>query len=315
VPISSSSLASPSLKLIVSPSMDSSSLRGQQPCLAFDTAHSLDTIAAVTALGEQYFLEASTGSGHLQGKAKILHEEEPSKTLQQQVAILGQQVADWLAAAVPGSNLLQEPEEPQQKGRRTISHEWLCLGDEDLPQQPVRAKRIPQGRRSFSNDWLCLADEDPPQRQVPQKVRPARPPRVDQRERLVSDLFQLHDLNGNGFLEEEELVKLNEKIAMLHSGPLIDKQAVRSKYIELFRTKLDSQGKPVPYSTFRSYMFQVLQKADPDDLRAQEMILEQFIAEAQSGIEAFRFNSFHSVTDVPYLAKMSFAGPHTLKGF
>lgn len=271
-----------------------------------------DRIAAMTALGEQYFLDASTGSRHLQGKATLSPVQEEPSTTMQQVALLGQQFADWVAAAVPGTDLWLNPDD------------WICLGDEDLPQRPVSGKRIPrrnmqepQGRRHMSHHWICLGDEDPPQQpvHVKQVTQRTRTPRIDQREKLVGDLFRLHDLNRNGFLEEEELVKLNEKISMLHCGTDIDKQAIRRKYKELFRSKFDPQGRPVPYPTFRSYMFQVLQKADPDDVRAQEMILEQFIAEAQSGIEAFRFDSFHSVTDAPYLATMSFAGPHTMSRF
>lgn len=40
---------------------------------------------------------------------------------------------------------------------------------------------------------------------------------------LIAELFSLQDLNSDGFLDEEELVKLNEKIAMLHYGRDIDR--------------------------------------------------------------------------------------------
>merc|ERR1711869_57764 len=49
-------------------------------------------------------------------------------------------------------------------------------------------------------------------------------------EDLFRELFYLHDLNGNGLLEELELVKLNEKIAMLHHGMETDRNAVKQKY-------------------------------------------------------------------------------------
>mmetsp|Transcript_112232 Transcript_112232/g.194554 ORF Transcript_112232/g.194554 Transcript_112232/m.194554 type:complete len:232 (-) Transcript_112232:83-778(-) len=147
----------------------------------------------------------------------------------------------------------------------------------------------------------CFDHED-------EKPKP-RKKRIDQRERLMKELFQLQDLDGNGMLEEEELVKLNEKIAMLHYGKEIDKQGVKSKYKDLFRAQLSSDGRPVPYSTFRTYMSHCLQTTDPDDQVAQEMILEQFIAEAQSGRDAFLFNSFMSVSDAPYLAKISSPQP------
>lgn len=113
---------------------------------------------------------------------------------------------------------------------------------------------------------------------------------------LVGELFCLQDLNADGVLEEVELVKLNEKIAMLHSGKDIDRAAVRQKYTALFREHLDAQGNPVPLETFERYVFAMLREFDPDP-KAQEMILEQFIAEARSARELFRCNSFWSVSD------------------
>lgn len=104
-------------------------------------------------------------------------------------------------------------------------------------------------------------------------------------EALMEELFHLHDLNGDGVLDETELVKLNQKIAMLHYGGDTDLKAVTQKYKNLFRSKLDPNGQPVPYIKFRSYAQEVLDGLDGDP-EAQEMILEQFVAEAQSGRQA-----------------------------
>jgi hypothetical protein len=124
-------------------------------------------------------------------------------------------------------------------------------------------------------------------------------------EGLLKELFTLHDLKGNGVLEEQELVKLNTKIAMLHYGRDTDKQAVKTKFQQLFRTKLDQTGQPVPYSVFHTYMQRFLNELD-SNLCAQEMILEQFIAEAQSGRMAFyTCASFESLSDEPFLPRLS----------
>ncbi|CAE7300028.1 unnamed protein product, partial [Symbiodinium microadriaticum] len=51
---------------------------------------------------------------------------------------------------------------------------------------------------------------------------------------------------------EMELITLNERIAMLHHGKgAFELQEVRDTYSRLFRTKLDPQGRPVPFEIFR----------------------------------------------------------------
>lgn len=115
-------------------------------------------------------------------------------------------------------------------------------------------------------------------------------------EELTQELFRLHDLNDNGLLEELELIKLNEKIAILHHGKDTDIQAVRSKYRSLFRSKLNPDGQPVPYETFRVYTREMVDSLDTDP-EAQEMMLEQFVAEAYSGRRAFDFTSLLSESD------------------
>lgn len=119
-------------------------------------------------------------------------------------------------------------------------------------------------------------------------------------EELLETLFKAQDLNGNGSIEESELIKLNEKIAMLHIGKGADKTAVREKFSTLFREKLDPDGKPVGYQAFRRYTVQMLNELDTSR-NAQEMILEQFIAEAESARAAFHCQSFMSVSDAEYM--------------
>mmetsp|Transcript_25668 Transcript_25668/g.59326 ORF Transcript_25668/g.59326 Transcript_25668/m.59326 type:complete len:224 (-) Transcript_25668:65-736(-) len=99
-------------------------------------------------------------------------------------------------------------------------------------------------------------------------------------ESLSKALFLLHDLNGNGVLEEQELVTLNEYLAYLHHGDGVDAREVEQKYQKIFRARLNRDGRPVPFETFRTYLINLLNDID-GDLAAQEMILEQFIAEAE----------------------------------
>lgn len=125
-------------------------------------------------------------------------------------------------------------------------------------------------------------------------------------EALTHRLFQLHDLNKNGLLEEEELVQLNKKIAMLHHGKEnTDKEEVKARYQTLFRLELDFEGKPVRYDTFRDYIIKVLSRMGADNHVEQSMILEQFIIEAVQARMAFHDPSLESAADAPYLQTIS----------
>mmetsp|Transcript_24732 Transcript_24732/g.53786 ORF Transcript_24732/g.53786 Transcript_24732/m.53786 type:complete len:270 (-) Transcript_24732:441-1250(-) len=116
-----------------------------------------------------------------------------------------------------------------------------------------------------------------PQRQQPLSFEE----HMDNLDQLTYILFSIQDLNKNGVLEEEELIALNESIARLHNGDDFDTSEIREVYRDLFRTKLDPHGRPVPYETFRDY---IRGTADPDP-EAQEMVLEHHIVVAKSGVE------------------------------
>lgn len=118
----------------------------------------------------------------------------------------------------------------------------------------------------------------------------------DRLELLLKDLFRLHDLNNNGLLEEEELVQLNMKVALLHYGSNVDNEAVERKYRALFRSKLSPEGLPVSFMIFRRHVMQVLENLDSDPL-AHEMILEQFVAEADAARASFNCDFDNLVND------------------
>lgn len=150
-----------------------------------------------------------------------------------------------------------------------------------------------EGRSSSANGRQRSARQKPP-------TAVARDPNLEE---LLQELFKLHDLNGNGVLEEQELVKLNEKIAMLHLGSDTDKKPVREKYAALFR-ELDPFGEPVVYPIYREYMLRYVETIDPDP-RAQVMILEQFVEEAKSGRQAFGIMSMCSESDYPFMPRVA----------
>lgn len=127
----------------------------------------------------------------------------------------------------------------------------------------------------------------------------------DKVELLLQELFRLHDLKANGVLEEGELIKMNEKVSLLHYGKEgTDKAAIHEKYRGIFRKQLSPDGKPVPFAKFGKYMKEVLDELDtnPD---AQIMMLEQFCAEAELARDTFRFPSLVSESDYPYMQHSS----------
>mmetsp|Transcript_144857 Transcript_144857/g.266203 ORF Transcript_144857/g.266203 Transcript_144857/m.266203 type:complete len:195 (-) Transcript_144857:188-772(-) len=128
--------------------------------------------------------------------------------------------------------------------------------------------------------WLCLCQKSDNDNADQMSVRSSR------LEKLLQQLFRRHDLNSNGVLEEVELVKLNEKIALLHSGSETDRGAIRKRYSGIFRSRLDADGQPVAFNVFRDYMLGILDDLD-SDLATQEMILEQLIAEADLALAVF----------------------------
>lgn len=132
---------------------------------------------------------------------------------------------------------------------------------------------------------------------------PSSVKRKPELEENIQELFRQQDLNGNGVLEELELIKLNQKISFLHYGKDADKQLeVKENYTKLFREKLDIRGEAVVYPLFREYILQQLDAVDPDE-RAQIMIVEQWIAEAESGREAFTLCSMNSESDLHFMPK------------
>mmetsp|Transcript_54268 Transcript_54268/g.126349 ORF Transcript_54268/g.126349 Transcript_54268/m.126349 type:complete len:410 (+) Transcript_54268:45-1274(+) len=146
----------------------------------------------------------------------------------------------------------------------------------------------PCGERSLRGEFPRRLSADPVAARQLVAAAPADSPQRGLEE-LTAELFQLQDLNDDGFLQEEELVRLSEKIAELR-GDSAGGAIVGAKCRQVFRAKLDPEGRPVPFPIFRQHMLQVLTELRPDE-QAQLRMLEQFVAEAQAGRAAFHYES------------------------
>lgn len=129
---------------------------------------------------------------------------------------------------------------------------------------------------------MCCHIEDAASRLI-SNASPDHSATGSQLEGLIRELFRLHDLNGNGMLEEAELIKINKVINEIHYGAAekAGLAAVEAKYRTLFREYLDPDGKPVPYERFREYIMHLVCQYDKYE-EAQAMIVEQWIAEAHT---------------------------------
>jgi len=162
---------------------------------------------------------------------------------------------------------------PQGSPNKTLRDE------SELPSKVLPMKVSPTGRPRRSRNTVCDCCDDEDSPSVPRKrVRGAEP--GEQLENLIEELFLAQDLKGDGLLDEAELVELNEAVAHVHDSKGSDSDAIRKKYSNLFREKLDPEGQPVPYAAFRRYMLDMLDEIDRNE-EAQEMIVEQFLAEAR----------------------------------
>lgn len=146
------------------------------------------------------------------------------------------------------------------------------------PAEPSAARSANKSQRR-SRDCLCDCCETDTQKR-PRRRRLASSPPGPALESLIVELFRAHDLNSDGLLDEQELIRLNEAVAEVHDVRDLDAAAVREKYSNLFREKLDSEGRPVPYPVFRDYILKLLGELDSHE-DAQEMLMEQFLVEAR----------------------------------
>jgi len=162
----------------------------------------------------------------------------------------------------------------------------LCSAASDVSEMLVCSDKSRPDAWGFSLSTLSSSDSTSSRRSRSRTQEHEYKVVAQQRlEDLMQELFQLHDLNDDGLLEEFDLVQLNQQIALLHHGGKANVEEVKAKYCDLFRSRFDPEGRPVAYGVFREYAREVLLALD-DDPEAQEMILEQFVCEAQSGRDA-----------------------------
>jgi len=197
--------------------------------------------------------------------------------LEQLMEVTDQVRSQNAAAAAEGSPTLDtsEQEISSQKSESPAKRSVERSAGERADAANLSPTHPPPSRRVKSLLCDCCEEDNssPTKRKRPKGGQPG-----SQLEHLMEELFRAHDLNSDGLLEEIELIKLNEAVAEVHDST--DSEEIHRKYTELFREKLDPDGRPVPFSKFRSYMLEMLDEIDRNEA-AQEMMVEQFLAEAR----------------------------------
>jgi hypothetical protein len=178
----------------------------------------------------------------------------------------GKAVSSTAQTQSESSKFSSAPTVDDEVGKRAL------IGAGQVREREPRESQTRKEKSSLCD--CCFQDAEPKTRRKREKG--ANP--STQLEFLIEELFRAHDLNQDGLLDEGELIKLNEAVAEVHDAN--DSEAVRVKFSKLFRDKLDPQGQPVPYSVFRTYILEMLDQIDQHE-EAQEMMVEQFIAEAR----------------------------------
>jgi hypothetical protein len=196
--------------------------------------------------------------------------------------------AQLLNHGTPAAETRAAPEQEPRESNSLNSADALSKASTTAdigPQQVLESGRNESRRNLASNeskarkqkssicDDCCYQDGKKNKRKREKDADPSA-----QLEFLIEELFRAHDLNEDNFLDENELIKINEAVAEVHEGN--DSETVRAKFSKLFREKLDPQGQPVPYAVFRTYILEMLDSIDQHE-EAQEMMVEQFIVEAR----------------------------------
>lgn len=150
---------------------------------------------------------------------------------------------------------------------------------------PTLKSEVSGGRPRRMRSLMCDCCADGPDHPPGQRKRARGAEPGPQLEALIQELFRAQDLKGDGMLDEDELVELNQAVAGVHDSregeeSPVKMESVQRKYSNLFRENFDSEGRPVPYTRFRSYMLEMLDQIDRNE-EAQEMMVEQFLAEAR----------------------------------
>eukprot|EP00438_Fugacium_kawagutii_P035413 Skav222079 [mRNA] locus=scaffold4586:100547:105563:- [translate_table: standard] len=104
-----------------------------------------------------------------------------------------------------------------------------------------------------------------------------------ERMQAAKKLFELTDLNDDGYITVDEFVLMGLNQTRVHSEKRMspaEEQGIKVVFTERFHRDIDSSFRPVSYDKYRDYILRSVNSMDPGDVEAQSMIFEGLVVEA-----------------------------------
>eukprot|EP00438_Fugacium_kawagutii_P032847 Skav216106 [mRNA] locus=scaffold1946:38554:39072:+ [translate_table: standard] len=140
---------------------------------------------------------------------------------------------------------------------------------------------------------LCTAEQS-----VDQEIQVRKSELEIQRMQSAKKLFELTDLNDDGYITVDEFVLMGVNQMKAHAEKKMtpeEEQRIRDVFTERFQRDMDSSFRPVNYDKYRDYILRSVNTMDPGDVEAQSMIFEATIARQMVQEQA----ALHITTPLP----------------
>eukprot|EP00438_Fugacium_kawagutii_P035154 Skav230708 [mRNA] locus=scaffold715:453:977:+ [translate_table: standard] len=135
------------------------------------------------------------------------------------------------------------------------------------------------GSVPFCSEFAELCTEP----SVNQKVQLRRAALENERMQAARKLFELTDLNDDGYITVDEFVLMGLNQTKAHAEKAMspeEEEHIKDVFTERFQRDIDSCFRPVNYDKYRDYLLRSVNNMDPGDVEAQSMIFDGLLVEA-----------------------------------
>eukprot|EP00438_Fugacium_kawagutii_P034440 Skav216668 [mRNA] locus=scaffold930:108215:109202:- [translate_table: standard] len=143
------------------------------------------------------------------------------------------------------------------------------------------------GSVPFCSDCSELCTEQ----QVNQEVQVRKTELEKERMQAARKLFELTDLNDDGYITVDEFVVMGLNQTRVHAEKRMsreEEQRIKDVFTERFHRDIDSSFRPVNFDKYRDYILRSVNNMDPGDAEAQSMIFDGLVVEATIARQMFQ---------------------------